>query len=302
MFFTKPVVEIILERKSVRTYKDVAIPENDKSQIRDFISLDQETPFNSGIRFEIIEIAGLGRDQLRSLGTYGMISGSKYFIAGTIKRDSVSDSKAGISKEKFIDYGFALEKIILYLTDKGFGTCWLGGTFNKAGFTKKINTADDEIIPAVTPFGLESRKRALVDKMIRGVAGSKFRKQASELFFKNDFTNPLLDDEAGIYSKPLEMVRIAPSASNKQPWRILKDKSGNFLHLFLKRTRNYLKRPFGVDMQMIDIGIAMSHFELTCRNLSIEGHWQKLESESVQAAISTAPPGEDITYITSWAY
>jgi len=300
MFFSKSVMEIISERKSVRTYKDIAILQNDKSKLKDFIDQELQTPFNSKLRFEIIETGDLDRDELRSLGTYGMISGAKNFIAGTVKKDEALDSKIVISKEKFIDYGFALEKIILYLTDAGFGTCWLGGTFKKAGFTKKINSAADEIIPAVTPFGVESGKRALMDRMIRGVAGSKFRKKSGEMFFNNDFTSPLQDNEAGKYAKPLEMVRIAPSASNKQPWRIIKDKNGRFFHIFLLRTRNYPKTPFGVDMQMIDIGIAMCHFELTCIELGIEGSWQKLESPEISDALSTASSAAEVSYIVSW--
>jgi len=298
MFFSKPIQEIISERKSIRTYKDIVMTENDKSRIKDFINLSMQTPFNSEIRFEIIETGELDRNQLRSLGTYGMISGAKNFIAGTVKKNAAFDGKISIAQEKFIDYGFALEKIILYLTDAGFGTCWLGGTFNKAGFSKKINAAIDEVIPAVTPFGHKSQRRALVDRMIRGVAGSKFRKKSSELFFKNDFKSPLSIDEAGIYAKPLEMIRIAPSASNKQPWRILKDKNGKFFHFFLQRTKNYLKIPFGVDMQMIDMGIAMCHFELTCRELAIKGLWQKLQPSKI--SIGKTLPDEDISYIASW--
>jgi hypothetical protein len=301
MFFSKPIEEIILERKSIRTYKDITISDNDKSKIRDFIKQSVHTPFNSEIRFEIIETGELDRDQLRSLGTYGMISGAKNFIAGTVKRDDAVNDKITIAKEKFIDYGFALEKIVLFLTDAGFGTCWLGGTFNKAGFTKKIKAADNEIIPAVTPFGYESGRRLLVDKMIRGVAGSKFRKKWSELFFENDFTAPLSSNEAGIYSKPLEMVRIAPSASNRQPWRIIRDKDKKIFHMFLQRTRNYPK-PFGTDIQMVDVGIAMCHFELTCRESGIEGLWKKLGSAEVSTSMKTSNPGEDISYIASWPY
>lgn len=300
MLFLKPIEAIILERKSVRTYKVPEIPDKDKSAIKDFISRDMQTPFNSEIRFEIIETAELDREQLRSLGTYGMINGSKHFIAGTVKKDESADGKMSITAEKFIDYGFALEKIILYLTDAGFGTCWLGGTFNKAGFAKKINIADNEIIPAVTPFGYEGTKRALVDRMIRGVAGSNHRKKWPELFFNGDFATPLSAEEAGIYTNPLEMVRIAPSASNKQPWRILRDKNTKDLHLLLQRTKNYPKIPFGVDMQMIDMGIAMCHFEMTCRELAVEGHWRKLEAEGVLAAAGMNTSGHDISYISTW--
>jgi hypothetical protein len=300
VLFSKPIDEIISGRISVRTYKDIAIPKKDKSAIYDFIGGDLQTPFNSEIRFEIIETAELDRDQLRSLGTYGMINGAKNFIAGTVKKYSTPDGKISIEAEKFIDYGFALEKIILYLTDAGFGTCWLGGTFNKAGFARKINIADNEIIPAVTPFGYEGTRRALVDRMIRRVAGSKHRRQWNESFFKNDFATPLSIKEASIYAKPLEMVMIAPSASNKQPWRIIKDKQTKLFHLFLQRTKNYPKIPFGVDMQTLDMGIAMCHFELTCRELAIEGRWQKLKSAEVLACMSSQLPGNDISYVASW--
>jgi hypothetical protein len=301
MLFSKPIDAIITERKSVRTYKDLAIPKKDKSAIKDLISGDMQTPFNSEIRFEIIETAELDRDQIRSLGTYGMINGAKNFIAGAVKKESSLDGKISIAAEKFIDYGFAMEKIILYLTDAGFGTCWLGGTFNKAGFARKINIKDNEIIPAVTPFGYEGTKRALVDRMIRRVAGSKHRRQWSESFFKNDFATPLTIEEASVYAKPLEMVMIAPSASNKQPWRIIKDKQTKLFHLFLQRTKNYPKIPFGVDMQTIDMGIAMCHFELTCHELGIEGCWQKLKSEEVLAGMSSQLPGNDISYVATWS-
>jgi hypothetical protein len=300
LLFSQPIETVILERKSVRTYKVLELTDKDKSAIKNFISRDMQTPFNSEIRFEIIETAELDRDQVRSLGTYGMINGAKNFIAGTVKKDRVADGKISIAAEKFIDYGFALEKIILYLTDSCFGTCWLGGTFNKAGFAKKINIANEEIIPAVTPFGYEGTRKALIDRMVRGMAGAKFRKKWGELFFNNDFTTPLSIEDAGIYENPLEMVRIAPSASNKQPWRIIRDKNPKIFHLFLQRTRNYPKIPFGVDMQMLDMGIAMCHFELTCRELAIEGLWKKLKPEEVFASISTNISGEDISYIATW--
>jgi hypothetical protein len=301
MLFSKPIDVIITERKSVRTYKDIAIPKKDKSAIKDFICGDIKTPFSSEIRFEMIETAELDRDEVRSLGTYGIINGAKNFIAGTVKKEPSIDGKISIAAEKFMDYGFAMEKIILYLTDAGFGTCWLGGTFKKAGFARKINIADNEIIPAVTPFGYEGERRALMDRMIRGMAGSRHRRQWNETFFKNDFVTPLSIEEASVYAKPLEMVMIAPSASNKQPWRIIKDKQTKLFHLFLQRTKNYNKIPLGVDIQTLDIGIAMCHFELTCLELGIEGCWKKLKPEEVLAGTSSQLPGNDISYVATWA-
>lgn len=55
----------------------------------------------------------------------------------------------------------------------------------------------------------------------------------------------------------LEAVRIAPSAVNKQPWRIVK--IGNDFHFYEKHT---LGNRSGAewDVQKIDMGIALYHF------------------------------------------
>jgi len=60
------------------------------------------------------------------------------------------------------------------------------------------------------------------------------------------------------------MVRIAPSASNKQPWRIVKIEGA--WHFFLERTKGYgdgiiFKLLKLADIQRLDMGIAMCHFE-----------------------------------------
>ena len=57
----------------------------------------------------------------------------------------------------------------------------------------------------------------------------------------------------------LEMVRWAPSAVNKQPWRlVLRD---DRCHFYLKHDKGYTSDAVG-DMQKIDLGIALCHFVL----------------------------------------
>ena len=109
-----------------------------------------------------------------------------------------------------------------------------------------------------------------------------------KLFFSEDFSHPLDEKEAGIYHEVLEMVRLAPSAVNTQPWRIIKDDRG--FHFFGEETRYYrIKR---VDfLRNNDIGIAMSHFDLTCRELNLQGKWEQLDIANSQ---------DNLTYITSW--
>ena len=87
---------------------------------------------------------------------------------------------------------------------------------------------------------------------------------------------PLIRNEAGKYVTALEMVRIAPSASNKQPWRILK--YNQFWRFYLQRTPGYrkdiIKQILNLcDLQRLDMGIAMCHFELSAKELGLNGKW-----------------------------
>ncbi|MBE0687725.1 MAG: nitroreductase, partial [Anaerolineaceae bacterium] len=69
--------------------------------------------------------------------------------------------------------------------------------------------------------------------------------------------------------------RLGPSASNKQPWRIVQ--ANGAFHFFIQRTkgyRNVMTRLVQIDdMQRLDIGIAMCHFELTAQELGLQGKW-----------------------------
>ncbi len=86
------------------------------------------------------------------------------------------------------------------------------------------------------------------------------------------------------------MVRLAPSASNKQPWRIRI--SPGVFNFYLKRTPGYKKGSSRVDLQRIDMGIAMSHFELACRELKLKGEWNVGKEGSVASEFGD--------YLISW--
>ena len=70
-------------------------------------------------------------------------------------------------------------------------------------------------------------------------------------------------------------MRLAPSASNKQPWRIVR--LGDVFHFFLARDRAYGSLMPFADLQRIDMGIAMCHFQLAARELGLPGKWHSEE-------------------------
>ena len=166
--FMAPITDLIKKRTSWRTYNGKNLSENERKQLQEFIESDHGTPFGSRPRFTIIDC-----EASRKLGTYGFITGTKHFIAGTAQ-----DTPMGVE-----DYGYALEKIILYATMLSLGTCWLGGTYNKKSFTDALDHIGT--IPAITPIGY-LKERRIAGRLIRWAAGARNRKPWSELFFKED--------------------------------------------------------------------------------------------------------------------
>jgi len=285
MVYNKPVTEIIRMRFSCRSYLDKPIEEEKRRLLADLLSSLPPPPFGSHARFELAAATEQDRNALKGLGTYGFIKGAAGFIVGAV----------GDSGKNLEDYGYLMERIILCATDIGLGTCWLGGTFHRSNFAKNISAGDGELIPAVSSIGYIASKHRTLDTMVRRSVDARNRRPWNEMFFDTKFGVPISREEAGAYATPLDMVRLGPSASNKQPWRIVKD--GNTWHFYLQRTRGYGKRILGLvkiaDMQRLDMGIAMSHFELAAGELGLEGRWKVSELEIEK-------PDKTTEYTASW--
>lgn len=258
-YFESSVADSIKKRYSVRTYKPVEIPDDIKIKLKSF-SDKIEGPFGIKTRFSIIEDSNISEKTGGKIGTYGVIKGAKSYIAGTVKK----------GEHCMEELGFEMEAVILYAASMGVGTCWLGGTFKRSEFAKRMNLGEDEILPTITPIGYAADKKSITESLMRSLAKSNSRKEWNEIFFKDGFNTPLNEKEAGRYYQAFEAVRIAPSASNKQPWRIVKKEKS--YHFYLYAAKGYSDR-LGFNIQKIDMGIAMCHFEMTLKELGIDGKW-----------------------------
>jgi nitroreductase len=258
-------IEAIKLRTSVRSYQGRELETQALQALRDLCREPRRGPFGNAVRFALISLNEAEKSELKQLGTYGMIRGASWYLAAAV----------AVAPGAMEDLGCIMEDAVIRCTQLGLGTCWLGGSFNRAGFAKTIGLKEHEVLPCVTPVGYAADKRGLMDRMVRTMAGSKHRKPWGELFFENDFSHPLAADQDQRQHEVLQCVRIAPSASNKQPWRIVKDQKGT-LHLYLARTRGYGRWIPGVDLQRIDIGIAMSHIVLAAQEIGLKGSWQQV--------------------------
>ncbi len=261
MPFQQPFSKLIRQRYSCRQYDPGKTSAEAFTRLDNYIHNLPVGPFNAPSRFRLVLAGGVDRRGLQGLGTYGAIKNSPGFVIGV----------TGQSAMDLEDFGFRMEMIVLKAADLDLGTCWLGGSFTRSTFSKKADVTENEVLPAVCSVGFPS-----VVKTEEQVEQLRKRYDREALFFDEDFKTPLSPEGAGGYADPLEMVRLAPSARNCQPWRIVR--SGEKWHFFLQRTKSYHEFVVPlitgmVDLQRVDMGIAMSHFEMAAREVGLSGSW-----------------------------
>lgn len=269
MNYLQPLEDIIRTRRSCRTYLPDSLKPGDRDALEQHLAYGLPGPFGNEARMKLITSEEGDTNEIRDLGTYGFLKNAPAFLAGAVVG----------SRRALEDYGYLMERMILFATDRGLGTCWLGGTFTRSSFSARVGLRPGETLPAVAAIGYMAERPRVRERLLRRAAGSDGRKPWEELFFDETFGKPLTREVAGRGAFPLSMVRLAPSASNRQPWRIVR--SGNRWLFYLARSKGYRernRRMFGIaDMQRIDMGIAMYHFETAARASGMPGSWEEAD-------------------------
>ncbi len=274
MTYSKPVSGIIRSRFSCRTYSREPIPEEQRLLLRSAAEAVRTGPLGSPLRFGLLAAEEGDQSALRGLGTYGVIRNPAGFLVGAVVVSSYGRSSTGTGTY-LEDFGYTMESLILAATDLGLGTCWLGGFFTRGPFSRRFGLTGGERIPAVASVGVIADPSAAKAGLFRRLASADARLPWDSLFFDGAFGVPLSRSAAGRSEEPLELVRLAPSAVNRQPWRVVRQ--GRRWHFFLRRTSRHTRgaaaRSRPVDLQRVDLGIAMCHFELAQRESGILGGW-----------------------------
>lgn len=239
----KNIETLVRERRSVRTFKDGSLTEQNKEKLCAFMD-NVENPYALPVKFKMLNRMSCP-----------VVVGTELYVGGKMK-------KAPHMNEAF---GYSFEKVVLYAQSLGIGTVWIGGTMNRGNFEKAMELETDEVMPCVSPVGYPAKKMSLRESMMRKGVKADERMAFEELFFYDSYEQPLTKEKAGKLYLPLEMVRLAPSAVNRQPWRVVVKEDG--VHFFLRRSKG-----FGggeIDMQKMDLGIALCHFDLAVKELGI---------------------------------
>lgn len=230
--------KIIMERKSVRSFdKQKLLTAGDVETLRKAV-VDAHSPFGGKVSIALKEFAMGGTFKP---STYGTINGASwYFLMGT-------DS----SEEAQLTLGFRMEQVVLKATAEGLGTCWIAATFKGTAFSEAANFPEDTPLRVVMPVGYPAGKKSMMEKITRATLRSAKRKPMADLF--------IVSENSKFY-EPLEMMRLAPSSTNSQPWRAMVE--GDAVYFYYENKSK---------ASILDLGIGLSHFYLAAKEKGIEG-------------------------------
>lgn len=253
---TYPAKEMIKKRKSVRTFDPRPLRLEHIRALEEHIGAE-ENPFGVPVVFRLLDIKEHG---LAS----PVILGEAKYLAAKVKRVPRYE----------IALGYSFEEACLYALSLGIGTVMLAASLNRSAFEKAIEVGADEVMPVASPLGYPAEKKSMREKLMRKGIKADERLPFDKLFFEGDFNRPLSDSNG--FFEALSMARLAPSAANKQPWRAVV--IGNAVHFYEYKTMK--DSPLG-DIQKVDIGIALAHFDLTEKENGYSGNYTERDPQIV---------------------
>ena len=266
------LLELIKSRKSVRTFDGRPLTAEDRERLAQYIETIRN-PFDVPVRFVLLDAKEHGLSS-------PVISGETMYAAGMVRKGPNAD----------VAFGYSFEKLVLYAWSLGIGTTWIGGTMKRELFEHAAGLSEEDMMPCVSPLGYPAKKRSVRETLMRKGVGADTRQDAEKLFFDGIWGSPLVLPAGDENRELLEMVRWAPSAVNRQPWRIIA-RDGTF-HFYKKQDKGYIGEKTG-DLQKIDLGIALCHFVM-----GMEAQGKKAEVEMQDPGISVPEGVEYIATVT----
>jgi nitroreductase len=276
----------IRKRISIRHYEPRLVPEELLQAVvssgEDSVPLDNTIR----IRFHLIKEGKLVAEQMTFFtGRRWLFGSAPHFIIAT-------------SEEKplfMLNMGFRMEQMMLFATQQGLGTCWVGGMFTEERIGAFLGLDKGERVIVLTPLGYPDTSfygRVTHGVIELGAMNFGRRKPLKQIAFGPDWGSPLETEDKELL-EVLECARLAPSWANTQPWRFLVSES-EVIAVADARGRYSAVRD-GKHYYRLDVGIAMSHFFLAAREIGWKGKWHVTGFDPAQVAKKhTIPEGHEV--------
>lgn len=243
------MIDIMKNRRSVRTFQE-SLRQEDLKQLEEYLTAIGN-PFDVPVTFQILNAEEHGLSS-------PVIVGAEMYMAAKVERVPNFE----------IALGYSFEQACLYACGLGIGTVILAASMNRRAFEKAMDVQPHEVMPVVSPLGYPAKKKSVRETMMRKAFKADQRKPFETLFSADFFDTELTSEEAGVFGEALEMVRWAPSATNQQPWRaVVKE---HVVHFYEKQS---IKESALGDIQKVDLGIALCHFDLAMKERDHQGQF-----------------------------
>jgi hypothetical protein len=194
------------------------------------------------------------------VGSYGRVvgAGSALVIIGRPDRQAVHESM-----------GYLGEAVLLQATALGLGTCWIAGSFDRTVASQLVDLMPGERVFAISPLGYAQDRPRTSERLLKAMVRAKHRRPVREIA-------PGFDEEhwPAWAAEGVRLARLAPSAVNRQPWRFDFEPGSMVVSVVPRGSEGSISR-------LLDIGIAMLHFEVGARLMGGPGVWQSLEAPAV---------------------
>ena len=203
--------ETIFARRSVRKYDMTPLDDAALAEIRAFIDATEQLDGQS-VRLEIVAADKVKND-----------TAPHYVLAYCAANDRA-----------YMNVGYVLQNVDLYLQSKGYGSLWLG--------MAKPNASSDDFCITLAFGNTDVPPRADV----------------------RDFKRLAIGEISNIDNAVTQAARLAPSAVNSQPWKLeFTDEKVAIRYFGRGITKLVLKNK----LSKIDLGIATRHVVVALRNV-----------------------------------
>ena len=150
--------------------------------------------------------------------------------------------------------GYMGEALVLEATSMGLGTCWLGAGFYPDIINRNVDLQTDEAVHCVISIGKANLPA--------------FAPKRKELVKVCGMDEAQLGQLGAWQKEAVFAARLAPSAINQQPWKIVADKTSVSI---LETTVLYKK------YAPLDRGICMLHAAVGAAKAGRTGLWKKVD-------------------------
>ena len=244
-------------RRSARTYKARRVEPATLGSLRGFCA---RLPGGAVARVAVLDEAPQELFTGLVVGSYGRVAGAQSAVL-VIGRPACRACQESM--------GYLGEAVLLHATTMGLGTCWIAGSFDRAVASRLVDLEEGEHVFAVSPLGYAQDKPRTGEMLMKAMVRAKHRRPVAEIA-------PGFDEEhwPAWAAEGVRLARIAPSAVNRQPWRFELDQGAVTVSVVGRGAEGSVSR-------LLDVGIAMLHFEVGARLMGAQGTWELLEAPRV---------------------